>query len=80
MKYRTEEALCIRFTRIRVFLFYAIKRYKLKNPRYLGTFCVDGKQTAKKLFVHGFYILVSFLSDIICIMNIGSCYGSDIIP
>lgn len=57
-----------------------IKRYKLKNPRYLGTFCVDGKQTAKKLFVHGFYILVSFLSDIICIMNIGSCYGGDIIP
>ena len=28
-------------------VFYCIKRYKLKNPRYLGTFCVDGKQTAK---------------------------------
>lgn len=26
---------------------YAIKKYKLKNPRYLGTFCVDGRQTAK---------------------------------
>lgn len=28
MKYRMEEALCIRFTRIRVFLFYAIIGYK----------------------------------------------------
>lgn len=27
--------------------FYFIKRYKLKSPRYLGTFCVDGRQTAK---------------------------------
>lgn len=79
MKYRTEEALHIRFTRIRVFLFYAIKRYKLKSPRYLGTFCVDGRQTAKKSFINGFNVLVCFFADIICVMNIGGGNGGYII-